>query len=92
MQFFSPEAFIFLWSLPALILLFGASQKVWEKRLSKFANLETVKSKLMPAYDPKERSVRLVYLLLIFTAAILALARPQWGEVKKKNFLYAPCQ
>lgn len=84
MQFFAPEAFIFLWSLPALALLFWISRRIWTTRLANFAETETVRNKLMPAYDPQERYTRLAYLLLVFIFATLALARPQWGEAKKR--------
>ncbi len=84
MQFFSPEAFLFLWAVPGLLFLFWISQQLWRKRLAQFAEFETVRNKLMPAYDPKERTLRLGHLILIFLFAALALARPQWGEAKKK--------
>ena len=84
MQFFSPEYFWGLWILPVLTGIFLISDIIWKKRLSKIGAFSTLRSKLMPKYRPSERKFRAVLLLFVFLFSTLALARPQWGEEKKK--------
>ena len=84
MQFYAPKAFVYLWVLPALILLFRISRGLWMRRVRKIGDPDTVLKKLLPQYRLSHWSVRVFYLLAVFAFAILALARPQWGEEKKR--------
>lgn len=83
MQFFKPDAFLLFWMLPAVGAAFFLSRRLWERRLSQFGQLQTVRTKLLPFYRSTFK-IRFVCILLVFLFAILALARPQWGEEKKK--------
>ena len=84
MHFFNPDAFVFLWAVPLLVILFWVSQGGWRHRLGRLGNFETLRSKLMPRYRPAEWRMRTFYLVMVFLFAALALARPQWGDEKKK--------
>ncbi len=84
MQFFSPQAFLWFWTLPAVALLFWFSRRLWTKRLEMLGNPATLRQKLMPRYRDSEWQVRMVHLLLVLFLVVLALARPQWGEEKKQ--------
>lgn len=84
MGFFSPEYFWGLWMLPVLAAIFIVSDIIWKNRLSKIGLLSTLRAKLMPTYRPSERKFRAALLLLVFLFSVLALARPQWGEEKRK--------
>lgn len=84
MQFFEPGAFSFLWLVPALAGLFWFSQKLWKRRLALIGYLPTLQGKLMSNFRPREWLVRMVFLISVFFFGILALARPQWGEEKRR--------
>lgn len=84
MQFFKPESFMLLWVLPLLIFLFIYSASIWKKRMARFADLDTVKTKLVPHLRPRFFLRRFLMISMVFVFSILALARPQWGEAKKK--------
>ncbi len=84
MQFFAPQNFVFLWCIPALVFLFWFSGILWKRRLSRFGVFNTIKTKLIPKYKPREKLVRSILLSLVFFLSVMALARPQWGEEKRK--------
>ncbi|MFZ5801658.1 MAG: tetratricopeptide repeat protein, partial [Candidatus Omnitrophota bacterium] len=84
MQFFEPRYLNLLWLLPGLLLLYSLSRMSWKRRLKRFGNLPTVMQKLIPDYRPQEDMLKLLGLALALFFAVLALARPQWGEETKK--------
>ena len=83
MQFFRPENFAFLWTLPLIVLAFWMSGALRKKRIAKFGNAQLVETKLMPNYKSSEKRLRAFYFMMAFLLAVMALARPQWGEEKK---------
>ena len=84
MQFFEPQAFVILWFVPAIVGLAWFAGQSRRKRMERFAVLSTLQTKLTPDHRPNENRLRVVYLVLAVIFATLALARPQWGEEKKK--------
>lgn len=84
MQFFKPEAFIYLWVLPLLAAVFWLSAVLWKQRVARFADPVTVQSKLLPHLRRHFLRTRFLLLAMVFILSITALARPQWGEAKKK--------
>lgn len=84
MSFFAPENFLYLWTLPVLIALFVISRQIWKKRLARLGSLHLIQQKLIPNYRPSEHRIRLILSALALLFLILALARPQWGEEKRK--------
>ncbi len=84
MQFFHPEYFLLLWVLPAVWGLHVLSVRLWQGRMKRFGDRVTLETKLLPQYRKNHWGVRAVLITLVFLFSILALARPQWGEEKKK--------
>lgn len=84
MQFFANYAFICLWTIPLVIVLFWISNRIWKNRLKKLGDVETIQGKLIPSYRKHENKVRLFYIILTFLFLTLALARPQWGDEQMK--------
>ncbi len=84
MQFYNPSAFLYLWALPLIVILFIFSRRLWHAKLKRIGLLSTIKEKLIPEYRFSEINTRSIFLLIAFFFAILALARPQWGEENKK--------
>ncbi|MBI3313851.1 MAG: VWA domain-containing protein [Candidatus Omnitrophica bacterium] len=84
MQFFEPKAFLWLWLIPLIAMILIYSNRLWQKRLSEFALLSTLYGKLIPALRNSAWRLRFLCFILAFFFAILALARPQWGEERKK--------
>ncbi|MDP3920834.1 MAG: tetratricopeptide repeat protein [Candidatus Omnitrophota bacterium] len=84
MQFFRPDAFLVLWALPLIAGLFIVAARLRSARLKKFGDLETIEPKLIAGYRKSQFHMRAIYLLLVFLFATLALARPQWGDEKRK--------
>ena len=84
MQFYEPQWLLLLWTIPLLVALFLFARRRWRGRLKRIGNLKTVEGKLMSDYRPSEWRKRAAYLILVFILSTLALARPQWGDEKKK--------
>lgn len=84
MQFFHAHYFMFLWAIPLIIAVHLFSRRLWESRMRRFGDKLTVEKKLIPLYRKSHWRARTILLALVFLFSILALARPQWGEEKKK--------
>ncbi len=84
MHFFEPGRLIFLWLLPLIFLLFVWGNKTREKRLTLLGNPHFMKEKLIRGISEDARRLSWAFLLLAFFFSVLALARPQWGEEKRK--------
>ncbi|MSR76962.1 MAG: VWA domain-containing protein [Candidatus Omnitrophica bacterium] len=84
MQFYAPEYFNFFWSVSLLAGIFWLTQADWKRRIAKIGNRDLVLSKLMPNFDPSTKLKQFFFLILAIIFATIALARPQWGEEKKK--------
>ncbi len=84
MQFYHPQAFLLLWVIPLLLFIFWVSTRMRQARLKRFGDLGTIRTKLISNYNPSEIRKHLFCLIFVFLFAILALARPQWGEQNKK--------
>ncbi len=84
MQLYEPARLIFLWSIPVAFLLFVWAETEWRRRLGRLGKGEFLRSRLMPEFSIGRRRMSWILLLLVFLFSTLALARPQWGEEKKK--------
>lgn len=84
MQFYESNAFIYLGLIPVILLIFGWGIRERSRRLSRWGKSDFLEQRLMPGYSPGRKKVAVALLLIAFFFAILALARPQWGEEKKK--------
>ena len=83
MQFFKPEYFIFLWLVPAVLAFYIFSRKLWQKRLHRLVQDETLLAKLIEGYRKGEWLRRVILMTLVVLCLVLALARPQWGDEKR---------
>ena len=83
MQFFKPECFLYLWLVPAVLVLFIFSQKLWQKRVHRLVQNEVLVAKLIEGYRKGEWLLRATLMMLVVLCFVLALARPQWGDEKR---------
>lgn len=83
MTFYAPENFIYLWSLAIVFIISVLARRLWKKRLNQFA-VPSIQLKLIPNYQASEKHFRLLLWFLILFLSVVALARPQWGETKRK--------
>jgi Ca-activated chloride channel family protein len=83
MQFFRPEYFSYLWLVPAVLALYIFSHKLWQKRMRRLVQDETLLAKLVEGYRKSEWIIRAVLMTLAVLCFICALARPQWGDEKR---------
>jgi Ca-activated chloride channel family protein len=84
MQFFKPEYFLYLWLVPAVLVLFIFSQKLWQKRARRLVGNEELLTKLIEGRRKGEWLLRAVLVTLAVLCSVLALARPQWGDEKRQ--------
>ena len=84
MQLYEPSRLIFLGFLPALFLIFFWSHALWKNRLAKLGDPGFIQKRLIPEYSASRRNVKGVLLMVVFLFSAWALARPQWGEEKRK--------
>lgn len=84
MHFFESGRLIFLWLLPFLFFIFYAGNRVRQTRLAQLGDREFIQKKLIHGISEDARKLGWIFLLLAFFFSILALARPQWGEEKRK--------
>jgi Ca-activated chloride channel homolog len=83
MQFFRPEHLIYLWLVPAVLMFSVFSHKLWQKRVHRLVQDETLLSKLIEGHRKSEWLIRAIFLTLAVLCFVLALARPQWGDEKR---------
>ncbi|MFA7254870.1 MAG: VWA domain-containing protein [Candidatus Omnitrophota bacterium] len=83
MQFFRPENFLYLWLVPAVLVFYIFSHKLWQKRVHRLVQDETLLSKLIEGHRKNEWLVRAIFMTLAVLCFVLALARPQWGDEKR---------
>lgn len=84
MQLQEPSRLIFLWMVPLLALLVGWGRGEWNRRLNRLGKGKFIEKRLMPGFSLTERRWTWALLTAVFFLSSLALARPQWGEEKKK--------
>lgn len=84
MQFFEPSNLIFLISVPSAILLFIYGNLERRRRIASLGNSAFLEARLMPEYSSGKGRTVSVLIVLALTFSVLGLARPQWGEEKKK--------
>jgi Ca-activated chloride channel family protein len=84
MQLYEPGRLIFIWAIPLFVLLFLWGEGELRRRLSRLGQGDFLRNRLMPGFSPGRRRASWVLLLVVFLFSTLALARPQWGEEKKK--------
>ena len=84
MQFYESGRLIFLWLIPAVFLLGAWGQKDWQKKLARLGEPGFIQRRLMPGFSESARRLSLGFMLLVFFFSALALARPQWGEEKRR--------
>ena len=83
MQFFRPEHLIFLWLVPTVLAFYVFSRRLWQKRMHRLVQDETLLSKLIEGYRKSEWLIRTILMTLAVLCFVLALARPQWGDEKR---------
>ena len=84
MQFFEPNRFAFFWLALVVFLLFVWGNAARRRRLARLGEPEFIQRRLMPGFLPGARRFAATLLMLALFFSILALARPQWGEEKRK--------
>ncbi len=83
MQFLKPEIFLFLWLVPAVLVLYWFSRKLWQKRLRRMIQEKVLLAKLLEGYRNSEWVTRSLLMAIVVLCIVLALARPQWGDEKR---------
>ena len=84
MQFYESNAFIYLWLIPVVFLIFSWGNGERSRRLARWGREDFLEKRLMPGYSSNRKKMAAAVLLGSFLFAALALARPQWGEEKRK--------
>lgn len=84
MSFYEPSQLIFLWLIPLALLVFGWGRAERKRRLNRLGHTAFLEARLMPGFSPARRRWTGGLLVGVLLLSILALARPQWGEEKKK--------
>ncbi len=84
MQLYQPSRLIFLWLIPVLVFLFLWGRARWHRRLSRLGNPIFLQNRLMPGLDPNKIKWTWAFMILVFLFSTISLARPQWGEEKKR--------
>lgn len=83
MQFAKPEMLAYLWLVPAVLVLYALSRKLWHRRLDRLIQDKALRGKLLQGYRPAEWTLRAVLMALVLLCLVLALAKPQWGDEKR---------
>lgn len=83
MQFYTPHYLLWLWSIPVVLVVFYLNSRIKKRYLARLGNLKTLE-RMAPTVSPARRWWRIVLVMCVFFFSVLALARPQWGEEKKK--------
>lgn len=83
MQFYKPEFLIYLWLVPAVLLVYGLSRRLWARRLHKLILEKKLLAKLLDGYKSFEWTTRAALMGLVVLCLVVALARPQWGDEKR---------
>ena len=87
-KFGNPEFLYFLLVIPLLVVLYILSVIYKKRSLKKFGDLEIIEQ-LMPFVSKNRPLVKFIFIIIALTAAIFALADPQFGSkleiVKKKG-------
>lgn len=84
MQFFESSRFIFLWLIPIVFVILGWGSAERRKRLSRLGLEAFLEDRLMPGFLRSRRKLSALLLASVFLFSTFALARPQWGEERKK--------
>lgn len=84
MQFYEAGRFVFLGLIPFVLLVFLQGRVEWKKRVSLLGNPTMLQQRLMPGFSTHRMRASWLLLVLVFLFSTLALARPQWGEEKKR--------
>lgn len=84
MQLYDPSKLVFLWTVPLLAFLVWWGRGEWNRRLNRLGKGAFIEKRLMSGFSPRERQGRWFLLLAVFLLSSIALARPQWGEEKRK--------
>ncbi|OGW79562.1 MAG: hypothetical protein A3G33_07135 [Omnitrophica bacterium RIFCSPLOWO2_12_FULL_44_17] len=83
MQLVYPEWLNGLWLVAGLFLFYGWTQRRKRQMLQYFGNWQTLKS-LTESHSRQKEWAKKILLMVILTLLIIAVAQPQWGEVKKE--------
>ena len=62
MQFFRPEYFFYLWMIPAALALYIFSRKLWQKRVHRLIQNETLFPKLIEGHRKGEWLLRAILM------------------------------
>lgn len=84
MQFFDSSRFVFLWLVPLVVLMvmWGSAER--RRRLARLGHEAFLETRLMPEFSKIRKKIASLLLASVFFFSALALARPQWGEEKKR--------
>jgi preprotein translocase subunit YajC len=83
MQFFNPQTLLWLWVILPLAIFLFIVKKVKDKRIAAFIQTSLIR-KLPSDHSGFKEILRILIWILFFFFSIITLARPQWGEEKKK--------
>ncbi len=78
-----PENFVWLWSIPAILVAFGLSAIYKKYQIRRFGDLKLVE-KLISSLDPMKRLLKRLCFVGAILCMVLALAQPHFS---KKNIL-----
>lgn len=84
MQLYESSRLVFLWLIPALIFLFLWGEQKKEKRLSRMGSAKFIQTRLIPGFSIGTQRLAWILVGIALLLSTIALARPQWGEEKKK--------
>ncbi len=84
MQFYESSRFIFLWLIPVAVVIWKWGSRERRNRLNRWGDAAFLEKQLMPGFSSARLRWGWGLLAGVFFLSTLALARPQWGEEKKK--------
>lgn len=84
MQLYESSRLIFLWGVPLLILFLLWGERQRHKKLEAFGDPAFLEKRLMPGFSLSRRRAAAIFLMTCVIFSTLALARPQWGEEKRR--------
>ena len=83
MQFYNVQNLFLLWLIPVVIIFLYLRVRRRQKLLNAFAD-SVIMHKISLNHSQTKSKQRIVLFILVLLLLILAVARPQWGNEKKK--------
>ena len=84
MQLYESGRLVLLWSIPILVGVFLWGSRLRRVRLDRLGDATFLERRLIPEFSHERRRVCWLLFLFVFLFSTLALARPQWGEEKRR--------